>query len=114
MRRHARRPRRARRLPRPTTRGAPPRGRSGTEPIYYLVSEYSELNAYGPTFAEWLKSWYVRDQDRLAGLLTDFKFRHTPFSYPQPNLARIKHMKEAFLFIPPLSVVFCWALFTPL
>ena len=87
----------------------------GTDPIYYLVSEYSALNAVGPTYREWMQSWYVREADPLAGLLTDFKFRHSPGSYPQPNAyRRIALMKRVFLCIPVVSVLTCWALFTPI
>jgi hypothetical protein len=48
--------------------------RYGTEPIYYLVGEYSEENAADI----WEHSWYIKNEQQLSGLLTDFKFRHAP------------------------------------
>ena len=80
-----------------------------------LVGVYAEANAVGTSFEEWMhvrpprlrtprsptrlpspsltdhnpirmQSWYVRERDPLAGLLTDFRFRHTPEDYPRPCL----------------------------
>ena len=52
----------------------------GTDPIYYLVSEYSANNAT----EDYDQSWYIKDEDMYAGLLTDFHFRHRPSDYPRP------------------------------
>ena len=86
----------------------------GSAPIYYLVGEYDEANAYGPSYDEWVNSWYVRQQDRLAGLLTDFHFRHTPEDYPRPWCPRIKALKRSFAALPLASVLLTWAFCTPM
>ena len=86
----------------------------GSAPIYYLVGEYDEANSYGPSYDEWVNSWYVRQQDRLAGLLTDFHFRHTPEDYPRPWCPRIKALKRSFAALPLTSVLLTWAFCTPM
>ena len=86
----------------------------GSAPIYYLVGEYDEANSYGPSYDEWVNSWYVRQQDRLAGLLTDFHFRHTPEDYPRPWSPRIKALKRSFAALPLASVLLTWAFCTPM
>ena len=80
----------------------------GSEPIYYLVSDYSEENAA----AQWVDSWYVREEEQLAGLVTDFRFRHTPGAYPRPNEALIRGLRVFFFVAPVGAMVLCWALFT--
>lgn len=73
----------------------------GTEPIYYIVTEYDEANASDT-------GWYVRaDQKNKSGLLTDFKYRHEPKSYTKPNAAAIKFLRIAYFTIPPLSLLLC-------
>lgn len=86
----------------------------GTAPIYYLVGEYDETNSYGPSYDNWVNSWYVRQQDRYAGLLTDFHIRHTPEDYPRPWYPRIKALKRTFAALPLASVLLTWAFFTPM
>ena len=78
----------------------------GEEPIYYLVSEYDESNSYGPL--EWSKSWYVRQGDPLAGLLTDFHFRHDPEAYPRPSKRLIALMRLVFFCVPPTALAVCY------
>ena len=77
----------------------------GTEPIYYLVSEYDESNASPP--AQWTQSWYVRQEDQLSGLLTDFHFRHDPNAYPRPNQRLVAMMRLVFFAVPPAALGLC-------
>ena len=83
----------------------------GTEPIYYLVGEYNEANASSPE--EGSQSWYVRQEDQLAGLLTDFHFRHQPSAYPRPNQRLVALMRLVFFCVPPVALALCVALNSP-
>ena len=56
----------------------------------------------------------AHQQDRLAGLLTDFHFRHTPEDYPRPWCPRIKALKRSFAALPLASVLLTWAFCTPM
>jgi hypothetical protein len=80
----------------------------GDEPIYYLVTSYSDDNAG----EHWADSWYVREDQPLAGLLTDFRFRHNPGDYPRRNEWLIRALRALYLAVPFLSVGTCWALYT--
>ena len=80
----------------------------GTEPIYYLVVDYSEENAT----PRWEDSWYIRKDQMLSGLLTDFRFRHLSGAYPTPNEINIERLRVAFFCTPALTMLLCWALFT--
>ena len=82
----------------------------GDEPIYFLVSEYDEGNSYGPD--QWMDSWYIRQDDQLAGMLTDFHFRHAPGEYPRPGERLVVWMRRAFFAVPFASVALCWGLLT--
>ena len=84
----------------------------GTDPIYYLCPEYSADNAYDDQDAQWVNSWYVRTDWELAGLLTDFSFRHHPGDYAQPNRRTIGWIRVVFLATPVCAPLLCWALFT--
>ena len=72
------------------------------------MSDYSEENAA----AQWADSWYVREEEQLAGLVTDFRFRHTPGAYPRPNEALIRGLRVFFFVAPVSAMALCWALFT--
>lgn len=78
----------------------------GTEPIYYLVAEYDEDNSYGPE--RWAESWYVRQEDKVAGLLNDFHFRHAPGVYPRPNRRLTAVLRVIFVCVPVVAVAACW------
>lgn len=81
----------------------------GSDPIYYLVTEYSEENV--DEDGDWAGSWYIKQDQQFAGLLTDFSFRHTPGSYPQPNAAFIELLRYIFLAAPFISTLSCWIAF---
>ena len=82
----------------------------GDAPIYFLVSEYDEANSFGAD--RWAESWYIRQDEQVAGLLTDFKFRHSPCEYPQPNAPLVRWLRRVFLLVVPAgSVLACWVLF---
>ena len=80
----------------------------GSEPIYYLVAEYDEANAYGGD--RWLESWYIRQEERVAGLLTDFHFRHTPGAYPTPHRRIVRVLRLVFFCVPLAALAGCRAL----
>ena len=73
----------------------------GEEPIYYIVTEYSPDNA---TPDDYLCSWYILDSQQVAGLITDFHFRHEPGTYPQPNQRTIAVLHFLFFLTPPLII----------
>lgn len=77
----------------------------GSEPIYYLVDEYDEENSYG--IDRWLDSWYVKKEDSVAGLLTDFEYRHSPDKYPHPHNWLIGWLRAFFFLVPLLAVGGC-------
>ena len=56
----------------------------------------------------------MRQQDRHAGLLTDFHIRHTPGDYPRPWHPWISGLKRAFVILPLASVLLTWAFCTPM
>jgi len=86
----------------------------GSEPIYYLVAEYDEANSFGAQqWAQWAASWYIKQDDKVAGLLTDFCFRHEPDSYARPNRRLARVLRVGFFCVPPAALAVCWALFTP-
>ena len=112
-----------------------------SEPIYYLVAEYDEANSFGAQqWAQWAASWYIstrtggerrrcvccvaaddagsiraraEQDDKVAGLLTDFCFRHEPDSYARPNRRLARGLRVGFFCMPPAALAVCWALFTP-
>ena len=69
------------------------------------MSEYDESNASPP--AQWTQSWYVRQEDQLSGLLTDFHFRHDPNAYPRPNQRLVAMMRLVFFAVPPAALGLC-------
>ena len=83
----------------------------GTDPIFYLVSEYDEGNSYGSASREqWALSWYIKAEDKVAGLITDFHFRHSPETYPRPNAPLIRGLQLAFFTAPVASLALCCAI----
>ena len=72
----------------------------GEDPIFYLVAEYDEANAS-------TGSWYVRQEDKVAGLLTDFHFRHAPGTYPQPNRRLAAVLRGGFFCVPVVALAAC-------
>jgi len=80
----------------------------GDEPIYYIVTEYDPNNAT----VDWEGSWYIREDESVAGLLTDFKFRHDPGSYATPNAKLIRWLRYVFFCVPPAVMALCYYLFT--
>lgn len=80
----------------------------GEEPIYYLYSEYSETNSMD----KWEDSWYIKDDQSHAGLLSDFHFRHEPGTYPTPNAWLIEALRAVFFCVPVLAGTLCWFLLT--
>ena len=84
----------------------------GTDPIYYLVDEYDEGNASGAeSKSQWDGSWYIKQEDKVAGLLTDFHFRHSPEAYSRPNDALIRRLRLLFVAAPGLSLTCCFFCF---
>ena len=85
-------------------------------PVYALPGSPTRLPS--PTLTDHnpirMQSWYVRERDPLAGLLTDFRFRHTPEDYPRPSQPCIAALKRIFVFVPLISVVTAWSWFTPM
>lgn len=82
----------------------------GTDPIYYIVHEYSESNVDAD--GEWANSWYVKEEDKFAGLLTDFTFRHSPEDYKRPNRVNIIILRIFFFIAPVAATTGCWFFFT--
>lgn len=89
-----------------------------TDEIYYLVGEYADANAWncdGPDTPpeRWFdSSWYIKQEDKVAGLLHDFRFRHCPEDYARPNERLITALGRIFFAAPVVAVATCWALFT--
>jgi len=89
-----------------------------TDEIYYLVGEYAEANAWNCDGADtppekWFdSSWYVKQEDKVAGLLHDFRFRHCPEDYERPSERVIALLQRVFFAAPVVAVATCWALFT--
>ena len=89
-----------------------------TDEIYYLVGEYAEANAWNCDGADtppekWFdSSWYVKQEDKVAGLLHDFRFRHCPEDYERPSERLVALLRRVFIAAPVLAVLTCWALFT--
>jgi len=79
----------------------------GPDPIYYLYPEYSEQNV-DPN-GDWAGSWYIREDEQYAGLLNDFKFRHSPQDYPTPHAVTIQTLRVLFYCVPVATVMSCWA-----
>ena len=48
----------------------------------------------------WHRRRYVEERARLAGLLTDFRFRHTPSDYSHPNAPLIVWFRRLFMSVP--------------
>ena len=72
------------------------------------MAEYDEANAYGGD--RWLESWYIRQEERVAGLLTDFHFRHTPGAYPTPHRRIVRVLRLVFFCVPLAALAGCRAL----
>lgn len=82
----------------------------GVDPIYYIVTEYSESNV--DPDGVWANSWYVKEGDGSAGLLTDFMFRHCPEDYRRPNTIVIILLRISFFMAPVAATGGCWFFFT--
>ena len=83
----------------------------GDEPIYYLVEEYDEANC--ATRDDFSDSWYVKQEDKVAGLLTDFTIRHDPEVYKRPNCRLAGWLRVLFLLVPIAAPAACWVYLTP-
>lgn len=73
----------------------------GTEPIYYIVTEYAESNSSET-------GWYVVESDQRSGLLTDFRYRHQPGRYPQPHKETTGLLRALYFAVPPIALVGCF------
>lgn len=74
----------------------------GTDPIMYMVSEYSAANASET-------GWYVLEDEDKAGMITDFRIRHDPSVYSHPTDKVVKLLRFLFFFLPVLCLV--WGYF---
>lgn len=81
----------------------------GTEQIYYLVASYDAKNSYG--IERWAHSWYVRQEDAVAGLLSDFEIRHCPDDYPQHSRKLIEVLRVLFFCVPIVALAACGVIF---
>jgi len=82
----------------------------GPDPIYYLVVEYSDRNVNEE--GAWCDGWYIKQDDQVAGLLTDFNFRHCPEDYDTPSAVLIRWMRFIFFATPVVATLLCWGLFS--
>ena len=84
----------------------------GTDPINYLVGEYDETQAYDDPKL-WHRSWYIRREWKLAGLLTDYTVRHNPADYDRPWHRHIVWLRRFFFLCPLVAPAACFFVFTP-
>jgi len=96
----------------------------GTDPIYYLVTEYDPANAMGcKRDGTWYvlkrdQTWYVlepaltgeeiTDMHYLPGTLTDFKIRMHPTEHCRPNDRAIERLRLMTFLTPPTMLGICW------
>eukprot|EP00516_Mucochytrium_quahogii_P013684 CAMPEP_0203802416 /NCGR_PEP_ID=MMETSP0100_2-20121128/12069_1 /ASSEMBLY_ACC=CAM_ASM_000210 /TAXON_ID=96639 /ORGANISM=" , Strain NY0313808BC1" /LENGTH=770 /DNA_ID=CAMNT_0050709625 /DNA_START=95 /DNA_END=2407 /DNA_ORIENTATION=+ len=78
----------------------------GTDPIYYLVSEYDPANAYDDPETQWVNSWYVREDWDLLGALSDFHFKHSPDEYSRPWTAKVPLFRVVYFATPLIATLF--------
>ena len=76
-----------------------------------LLNVYPSYESSNAT-DDWMHSWYIREDQQLAGLLTDFHFRHEPGKYETPNSRTIRVLRLLFFCTPAVTMLLCWALFT--
>eukprot|EP00931_Biecheleriopsis_adriatica_P106781 TRINITY_DN81168_c0_g1_i1.p1 TRINITY_DN81168_c0_g1~~TRINITY_DN81168_c0_g1_i1.p1 ORF type:complete len:414 (+),score=54.64 TRINITY_DN81168_c0_g1_i1:39-1244(+) len=76
-------------------------------PVNYLYPEYREENCINPDGSYTDAGWYILEDERKAGLLTDYRVRHNPSAYDHPSEILIKVLDWVLVISPPLIVLLC-------
>ena len=58
----------------------------------------------------WQNSWYIKEEAKVAGWLTDFSFRHAPETYSRPNRQLARALKIGFFCVPGVALSACCVL----
>ena len=78
------------------------------------LHRYQASNAYYDEAGKcrWSWSWYIPEGEQLAGLLSDFKFRHHPGDYPRPNRGLVRWLQGLFFVLPIVATAVCYVVYT--
>lgn len=84
---------------------------SGIDPSYgeicYLYPEYKESNAINADGSYTDSGWYILEDEKKAGLLSDYRLRHNPCIYPHASERLISILEKLLLFVPVVVVLCC-------
>merc|ERR1712118_449144 len=73
--------------------------------VFYLYPEYKESNALNDDGTYCDHGWYILKDESKAGLLSDYKIRHSPGRYPQRYRRTVLVLERGFWAVPVCVVV---------